>query len=209
MEIRPAKRAWGGVCDCVCVCASGCDSPSIDSVPGMCVREALLKPPMSASLMTLHPPRADSSSKRTKGNGWLGLCRPSRRTAILDWRLSSSMERRQKPGWPALASRMGVANIVDIFFCRGIAEEERRVRCRKCLKTGSRYQIEWLVTSLVSTVGGFDSPHRLENILRFTPWDSRGQASSIATSIPLFPFHIRHSIATCNNKKDHLLDTPF
>lgn len=114
VEILPAKRACGGVC----AGDEACASPSAgDDDPGRCVREALLKPPMSASLMTLHVGRADSSSKRTKGKGWLGLCRPSRRTAILDWRLSSSRERFQKPGGPLAARRMGVANMVIGLQC--------------------------------------------------------------------------------------------
>ena len=100
----------GGVCDSVVVAVS----PSVRAgVPGTCVMEALLKPPMSASLMSLMPPIESSCSNRARGKGWLGLCRPSRRTAILDWRLSSSRERRQKPGWPPLAARrIGVANML-------------------------------------------------------------------------------------------------
>jgi hypothetical protein len=40
--------------------------------------------------------------------------------------LSSSIERRQKPGWPLLASRMGVANIVNVFGCSGTILYQRR-----------------------------------------------------------------------------------
>ena len=90
---------------CSCV-LSLCGRPSWN------VRLALLKPPISASHMTLHRSMLSDESNCMSGRGFCGTCSPSILTAMLACRRISSTERFQKPGMPLRARQIGVANIL-------------------------------------------------------------------------------------------------